>query len=637
MYFTQIKEVEREISFRTEQGLYYNAFKTIINSDSITQGIKQLMSDKTLEYPHTLNLIERLNIYQEIFLAVSYRVVFKYFFSVAPIQFYLYSIFYLQILQVFSIFLTTYCLTDMDGVAGVLSAVAFVVNKIDTTRVESTAPLRESFALPFLSLQIYFICRFLKSGKSLNHLFLTTFIFSICWQFNQFLLLLQAASLYILYAVNLVSYSKLKKIFLCGYLGSLGLAYVFQFFNPMIPRAILISFIISTVFLESQVISKFVPKYSFKQSLPKKIISGLSGLVMNLGLTFFLNFCLKMVFKQEADSHIFKIMEAKTRDASKCTDFDASLYVCNGAFGFLDWSTYGRLNAAGLLGVVYYAAVGLFIGMFVWYVLTNSSDENGKQVKEFLFSSAASFVIIQSVAFWVLAVVILRMKFVWTPYVGVVAAYALSRIFRNRVSKKAAFVKYLVMFSSLGYAVYWKYPAWVDDFSNEFEFHDPDTVQFLEWITENTAQTSVFSSSMQVASMIRLSTNRAITNHPHYEDKRLRDTTFDVYQMYAKIESNTYKDLLAKHGTTHIVVENSICFQQRRTKQDDDDPRKADADGCITKKILDRANGHLNVESGKYKRGLPGRFCEELKKGDDGNVEFKKVFENHTFLIYEIR
>ena len=147
MFFTEIKEVEREISFRTEQGLYYNAFKTIINSNSITQGIKQLMSDKTLEYPHTLNLIERLNIYQEIFFGVTYRVIFKHFLTVAPIQFYLYSIFYLQILQVFSIFLTTYCLTDMDGVAGVLSAVAFVVNKIDTTRVESTAPLRESFAL----------------------------------------------------------------------------------------------------------------------------------------------------------------------------------------------------------------------------------------------------------------------------------------------------------------------------------------------------------------------------------------------------------------------------------------------------------------------------------------------------------
>merc|ERR1711972_1214787 len=112
------------------------------------------------------------------------------------------------------------------------------------------------------------------------------------------------------------------------------------------------------------------------------------------------------------------------------------------------------------------------------------------------------------------------------------------------------------------YAIYWKYPNWVDEFSNEYEFHDPDTVEFLEWINANTPENSVFSSSMQVASMIRLSTNRAITNHPHYEDKRLRETTFDVYQMYAKIESSDYKNLLKKHGTTHIVVENSICFKK---------------------------------------------------------------------------
>merc|ERR1711963_1342952 len=99
----------------------------------------------------------------------------------APIQFYLYSIFYLQFLQVFSIFLTTYCLTEMDGLASILSVVAFVCNKVDVTRVESTAPLRESFALPFLALQVYFICRFLKHGKSLNLLFLAIFLFSICW------------------------------------------------------------------------------------------------------------------------------------------------------------------------------------------------------------------------------------------------------------------------------------------------------------------------------------------------------------------------------------------------------------------------------------------------------------------------
>ena len=96
MFFSEIKEVEREISFRTEQGLYYNAFKTIVNSDSIYSGVKELMNDKTMEFPHTLNLIERLNIYQEIFLAVSWRILFKFLVKVAPIQFYLYSIFYLQ-------------------------------------------------------------------------------------------------------------------------------------------------------------------------------------------------------------------------------------------------------------------------------------------------------------------------------------------------------------------------------------------------------------------------------------------------------------------------------------------------------------------------------------------------------------
>ncbi|KAG8537484.1 hypothetical protein GDO81_024465, partial [Engystomops pustulosus] len=38
LWFSSIKEVEREISFRTECGLYYSYYKQLLHAPSITQG-----------------------------------------------------------------------------------------------------------------------------------------------------------------------------------------------------------------------------------------------------------------------------------------------------------------------------------------------------------------------------------------------------------------------------------------------------------------------------------------------------------------------------------------------------------------------------------------------------------------------
>merc|ERR1719239_226738 len=65
MWFSKIKEVEREISFRTEMGLYYSYYKQVVKSTSFWQGVKELTQDKLTEHPDTINILERMNIYQE--------------------------------------------------------------------------------------------------------------------------------------------------------------------------------------------------------------------------------------------------------------------------------------------------------------------------------------------------------------------------------------------------------------------------------------------------------------------------------------------------------------------------------------------------------------------------------------------
>jgi hypothetical protein len=50
----------------------------------------------------------------------------------------------------------------------------------------------------------------------------------------------------------------------------------------------------------------------------------------------------------------------------------------------------------------------------------------------------------------------------------------------------------------------------------------------MEWIQASTPATAAFTGSMQLLAGVRLSTWRPITNHPHFEDKGLRDRTKEV-------------------------------------------------------------------------------------------------------------
>ena len=53
------QEVEREISFRTEQGLYYSYFKQLVRAPSLAEGLDQLRADNMTESGHAINILER--------------------------------------------------------------------------------------------------------------------------------------------------------------------------------------------------------------------------------------------------------------------------------------------------------------------------------------------------------------------------------------------------------------------------------------------------------------------------------------------------------------------------------------------------------------------------------------------------
>ena len=120
-----MQEVEREISFRTEQGLYYSYFKALVQSPTLSEGIESLKNDNLTEHTRTINIFQRFNIHQELFLAGLHRL---YSFNMKPILFYVEVIFSLQGLYAAMLFLISWSLSGT-WISGVLTIFLLVIHR----------------------------------------------------------------------------------------------------------------------------------------------------------------------------------------------------------------------------------------------------------------------------------------------------------------------------------------------------------------------------------------------------------------------------------------------------------------------------------------------------------------------------
>lgn len=620
MWFSNIKEVEREISFRTESGLYYSYFKQTIQANGVVEAFHQFTHDNKTEFPNEVNILERFNIYQEIALGIFY-LLFSNWIPYRPILFYTYSVFNLQMVYSFALYATTWILAG-SWTAAVPTAVFFTFSRFDMTRVEFTVPLRESFALPFWAVQLCILTFYFKPSTR-HHvgytlaLSLSSFCFAICWQFNQFVFLLQACALYGTGALDLVPVRKVKTAYAAlGF--ALAMTYILQFFNEMTPRALVVSFIPAAWLMLC---------YRLKGAKDGALLSFVKlalEIVITIALAALFQLVIKQFFNVEPDEHIFKFLQAKFQIA-QTDDFDAKLYLCNGAFNFMPWDTFPRLATQGLLPA--WAAVlvlGLLLLFYHQIQVWSVDEKTGKPLTgPFTDCPELGYNLIHSFVFFLLALSTMRMKYLWTPHAAILAGLiALPKVWNSLRWKDGRLFASAALVALCLYGTYDDYKGRI---SKEMEFYDPDTVELMEWGAK-LPQDTVFSGSMQLNAGVRLSTWRALTNHPHYEDKRLRVTTFDVMQMYARRTPEEVLTYLGKYGTTHILVENSICYMGGQK-----------ADNCATPDLLDLANGHLLADRTTPKPGLPNRFCDEIQRNQAYSKYFKKVLENRTFRVYQLQ
>ncbi|XP_028257996.1 probable C-mannosyltransferase DPY19L3 isoform X2 [Parambassis ranga] len=636
LWFSNIKEVEREISFRTECGLYYSYYKQMLQAPSIQEGLSELIHDNLTESKRTINLLQRMNIYQEVFLSVLYRLlpIQSY---LEPVYFYIYTVFSLQAVYVIALYLTAWLLSG-SWLAGMLTGVWYILNRVDTTRVEFTISLRENWSMPFLALQVTAITCYLRPQLTALQqkvmvwlMYVTTFCFCLTWQFNQFILLLQSLIIYTMDCADFLTTTQVTTLYLVQVSGLLSV-WLLQFCNSMILGSLVLSFIVAALFIRH--CQSGLKTGNLLVRLSKVLLHS----AMVLLLTFTINYLAKKALQLRSDEHIFKFIKSKFALGST-RDFDASLYLCEEAFGPLPLDTLERL-AGTLLLYPYILTLLLLCGFLAMAALQNLSRPKGAgDGRALAFRPDVAYNLLHTLFYGLLAFSTMRMKYIWTGHMCAIAAYGvcgtelwtlLLNTLRCNSKVLLRIVRYGVPLVMFGWLYYKFWPKLMEELSELREFYDPDTVELMTWISTKTPKQAVFAGSMQLLAGIKLCTGRVLTNHPHYEDKDLRERTRQVYQVYARRSPEEVHDILRSAGADYVVLENSICYERRHRR------------GCRLRDLLDLANGHIMDGPGDNNPDLiPSahqRFCEAIKTDTAAySALFTRTFQNKTFYVYRLK
>ncbi|XP_053116675.1 probable C-mannosyltransferase DPY19L1 isoform X2 [Hemicordylus capensis] len=547
-HFSHLSALEREMAFRSEMGLYYSYYKTITEAPSFWNGLWMIMNDRLTEYPLVINTLKRFNLYPEVVLASWYRI-YTGIMDVIGIQsktcwtvnrgeglspiesceglgdpayFYVAMIFLLNGLMVSVFFLYgTYLSGSRFG--GLLTVACYFFNHGESTRVMWTPPLRESFSYPFLVVQMLLLTYILRTQnvnrRSLIALSVSNVFFMLPWQFAQFVLLTQVASIFGIYVVGFIDSYKLQKI-LYAHMGVLEVG----------------------------------PKYlkTYTNGFPLLAIEGLSCF---LG-TIILKSLLCLIFGISDDAHISNLLKAKLIGYR---DFDTSIYTCAVEFDFMEKETPGKYMKTLLLPVVLIVFVVIAVKVFQYIVYSKKfieRQENPFNHGEIVYHA------LQLIFFAILAILIMRLKLFLTPHMCIMTSLICSKqlfgwVF-SKVQPGTLVLAILAMMAFEGIANLEKERNIVGEFSNFPQ------EELLLWIKANTKQDAAFAGAMPTMASVKLSALRPVVNHPHYEDAGLRARTKIVYSMYSRKPANEVKRELLKLGVNYYILEEYWCL--KRTK-----------------------------------------------------------------------
>ncbi|XP_022692813.1 probable C-mannosyltransferase DPY19L1 [Varroa jacobsoni] len=607
-YFSHLSNLEREMTFRTEMGLYYSYYKTVVNAPNLPTGIAKLVVNNVTEYPSNINTLKRFNLYPELVIGLGYRI-FSKLAAYLGVQtkncwmidrkelpavesctglgdlaiYYVVSVYAWNAVTGIALVGLAYVVSG-SVLGAILTSVVYFCNYNESTRIQWTPPLRESFAYPFLLFHMFQTTRLLRAPVGLLPsvaYVVTTTCSLLFWQFSQFALLTEICSLFAVYSIHSrIHWSQLQYIAAMHFC-SVFIAYIMLFTNDMLLTSMYTATVTATIIVVNARLLN-----TFKKPVLKTLLQLLLLAVTAVGIKLFLWFVLRVT----DDSHIWNILLAKLTDYR---DFHTMLYTCAPEFDFLKVDYFKSLWPT------------LLVPLAVALTLVCTQVFRRQQLPPELLLN-----LYQCLAFLAMAFMVMRLKMFLTPHLCILASLAVPpRFLSNKFPLRSVVVAALVGIIVL--------PGWnrlVSIHSHKGEYSNPNLEELLIFIDDYAEPTDSFAGPMPLMANILLSTGRPIVNHPHYEDSRLRAKTERIYTLLSRKTLREVYDHLKKLKVCYIVLSRAWCHGKMRT-------------GCALVDIWDELDP-LN----KFKP----QVCDRLAS-DDTEGLFQIIFHNEEYTMLRLK
>ncbi|XP_051879813.1 probable C-mannosyltransferase DPY19L4 isoform X2 [Pristis pectinata] len=640
-WFSSRQDLEREISFQADSGLYYYYYKKMLQATSIQEGFFELTHDNKTLSLRTLNSVQQIGLYPEVFAGILYRITGSRE-AIEPVYFYIGIIFGLQAVYVTALYVTSWMLSGT-WMAGMLTVIWYIINRTDTTRVEHTVPLRENWALPYFALQVGALTGYLKTNinstmEVFSYLLMcaSAFAFIMMWEISHYVLFVQAFSLFLLDCLDLIQTRKVTEVYRM-YLVCLALGYFTQFRNSALLASPLLSFI------GGSHLAKYIQQNLKKGHFVARLMKLLLHFYLVFTVSITLNLVIKKMLPQEENEHILKFFEAKF-DLNTTRDFSTNLLLCQETFQTPSQEFFIRLTQTCLFPFsMSVLLICLFSTLEVVARKFRDVPQRSDDLPDMVVIGERPEVVyhtLHMVLFGSLALMFQGLKYLWTPYACMFAAFGVCSpelwmtVFKwLRLRRVPPLLLALVLSTAvptiIGFSI-WKdfFPDVMSELSELQEFYDSDTVELMNWIKQ-TPTAAVFAGSMQLMGTVKLCTGRTVTTHPLYSDRDLRKRTEEIYQVYSRRSAEDIYMILMSYKANYVIIEEGICNDMGPVK------------GCRVKDLVDVANGHIlyneDDSNTNYAFSLYGRFCHEIKLDYSPYINyFTRVYWNRSYRVYRV-
>ncbi|ALC49371.1 CG6659 [Drosophila busckii] len=206
-----LNQLERESMLRREDALYYTFYKKLADSPDFWQGYEQLKNVTDIEYPHSVNVLQRFYVLPELMTAYFFHIVRAFNPGVQPMLFYFEFVWLMGGVTLLVLYLYGTLLSEnvFGGIYGVISYLMF---HSFAAKIYERPMARENFAFPFIFLQMFYLCicigRLLHRQKHSSRLFMifAMSLFTTCallsWQFSPFLFVTQLVIMVTLWSIS---------------------------------------------------------------------------------------------------------------------------------------------------------------------------------------------------------------------------------------------------------------------------------------------------------------------------------------------------------------------------------------------------------------------------------------------------